>query len=694
MFEVTVSSITNELVTDVVLEFRCEGIQSGIVEHRLVRPLAPYERLDPIVIGIMLESAGVMPMTVHIHASTGRGRCTGRGNVRPLDQPGVTILERPADLQSFKLEIKEKAFFGAIIDGVDLAKFSTINDLIGAPLNAPVEGVKLDWDGFPVAPTLKAGLMFGPFRLVRRLGGGGMGVVWEAQDTSLKNKVIALKFLPEEVCYDPGAIDDLRDEVLKARDLSHENIVRIYHIHEQDGTAAISMEYIEGSTLDDLRRKLPNKVFEAADLQLLLPSLCNSLDYAHRPPKPLIHHDIKPLNLMLTKDGKLKVCDFGLAGSLCETKSKLSGRNHSTSGTTPYMSPQHLLLGSRLISDDVYALGATLYELLTSKPPFYAGNIEAQIERIPPTTMAERRRVLGITDAKPIPAAWERAVAACLAKEPQDRPQSAGAVLAMCDDVSPLEDGAINKPIQVTLPGKVVMKLCYCPADSFRMGSPSSEAGHRDDEEQVNVTLSKAFWLGQTEVTQAQWYALMKTTPAEQKAKGSSYGGVTGIGPNQPMYFVSWEEAQEFIGMLNCSVKLPTGWVFALPTEAQWEYACRTGSEGPYAGKLDEMAWYEKNAGSTTHEVATKKLNAWGLYDMHGNLWEWCFDAYTSKLPGGADPVVKDGSYRVVRGGCWDLTADYCRSAARNWYGPCLRSSRRGFRVAAVPAGSGATQVN
>ena len=208
------------------------------------------------------------------------------------------------------------------------------------------------------------------------------------------------------------------------------------------------------------------------------------------------------------------------------------------------------------------------------------------------------------------------------------------------------------------------------------------------------MTLPKAFWLGQTEVTQNQWQALMKTTPAEQKAKGSSLGDVTGIGPNQPMYFVSWEDAREFLGKLNSSVKLPKGWAFALPTEAQWEYACRSGTSGPYAGDLDEMGWYSSNAGSTTHEVAKKKPNAWGLYDMHGNLLEWCFDKWdrSAQLPGGKDPVATSGPVHVFRGGSWDDIAYSCRSAHRDVYGHVYHSFSLGFRVAAVPAGSGATQ--
>ncbi len=131
--------------------------------------------------------------------------------------------------------------------------------------------------------------------------------------------------------------------------------------------------------------------------------------------------------------------------------------------------------------------------------------------------------------------------------------------------------------------------------------------------------------------------------------------------------------------------RLPEDWEYTLPTEAQWEYACRAGTTGAWAGELDAMAWYAKNSGNTTHPVGQKQPNAWGLYDMHGNVWEWCRDWYADKLPGGAvtDPVgAASGAFRVYRGGGWWLPADYCRSAYRNWSSPGDRGNDVGFRLA------------
>jgi formylglycine-generating enzyme required for sulfatase activity len=151
---------------------------------------------------------------------------------------------------------------------------------------------------------------------------------------------------------------------------------------------------------------------------------------------------------------------------------------------------------------------------------------------------------------------------------------------------------------------------------------------------------------------------------------------------------VSWDDAQSFIAKLNDKQILPQGWKFALPTEAQWEYACRAGEKGPYSGGgLDEVGWYCGNSGEKTHEVGLKKPSLWGLHDMHGNVEEWCADWYDDTMKGGADPTgPSSGGGRVRRGGSYGYLAYACRAASREWNKPGARIKYQGFRPAIVKA--------
>jgi len=260
--------------------------------------------------------------------------------------------------------------------------------------------------------------MFGRYRLDRVLGRGGMGIVWLARDEKL-DRPVALKFLPEILFRDAAARDELKRETRRSLELTHANIVRIHDFVEDEENAAISMEYVDGPTTSQLRVEKTARCFEAEELAPWMADLCRALDYAHHA-AGFVHRDLKPANLMLTSRGALKVADFGIACGLQNTAARISAWNCS-GGTLGYMSPQQLEGELAAITDDVYSLGATLYELLTSKPPFHSGDISLQIRTTAPESMSERRRKLGIFGAA-IPATWEATVAACLAKNPRDRP--------------------------------------------------------------------------------------------------------------------------------------------------------------------------------------------------------------------------------------------------------------------------------
>jgi len=231
-----------------------------------------------------------------------------------------------------------------------------------------------------------------------------------------------------------------------------------------------------------------------------------------------------------------------------------------------------------------------------------------------------------------------------------------------------------GKNHKVTLPNAVPLDLVWISAGTFTMGS---ENGERDEKPVTRVTLTKPFWLGKTAVNQAQFEVVMGNNPSGFK------------GSDLPVEQVTWDDAMAFCRKLTEEERtaglLPNAYEYTLPTEAQREYACRAGTTGDYAGNLDAMAWYSANAGRSTHPIGQKEPNAWGLYDMHGNVWEWCSDWYGERLPGGnaTDPAgPSSGSVRVGRGGGWGVGATFCRSAARYGFVPDGRGCNLGFRVA------------
>ncbi len=269
--------------------------------------------------------------------------------------------------------------------------------------------------------------LFGRYRIQREIGRGGMGVVFLAHDEVL-DVPLALKLVPESIVGNAEALLDLKKEVLRGMALAHPGIVRV-HSFESDGVrAAIAMEYVEGHALSELKAREPDGCFHTAQILPWIEQLCAVLDYAHHDAK-IAHRDLKPANLILTAAGRLKVADFGIAASLSDSLNRISVQAQ-ISGTPPYMSPQQAMGERPTALDDLYSLGATLFDLLTGKPPFFRGNVLPQVMQERPPTMAERRRDLGVTGKSAIPENWESLVAACLDKDPAARPSSGAAVVA------------------------------------------------------------------------------------------------------------------------------------------------------------------------------------------------------------------------------------------------------------------------
>jgi formylglycine-generating enzyme required for sulfatase activity len=242
------------------------------------------------------------------------------------------------------------------------------------------------------------------------------------------------------------------------------------------------------------------------------------------------------------------------------------------------------------------------------------------------------------------------------------------------EDISQLEEER-----EFEIAPRVKMAFCWIPPGNFTIGSPAGEKDRQDDEDQVPVRISRGFWLAKTECTQGQWQAVMGSSPSHFK------------GEELPVESVSWEEVQGFLSELNGQGVLPPEWKWALPTEAQWEYACRAGTMTVFSFG-DSLGSRQANfhggfLDETTADVGSHAANAWGLHDMHGNVFEWCADFYIEEYEGGVDPTgPATGRLRVIRGGSWESQAASCRPANRSNRWSDGRFNNLGFRPALVPS--------
>jgi formylglycine-generating enzyme required for sulfatase activity len=263
-------------------------------------------------------------------------------------------------------------------------------------------------------------------------------------------------------------------------------------------------------------------------------------------------------------------------------------------------------------------------------------------------------------------------------------PAASPAAAAKPGETTPLSPAASSGESRPPIAGMV-----WIPAGEFIMGSPPDEPGRDADEgPQTRVVVPHGLYMGKCEVTQAEYQAVMGVNPSN--ARGNT---------NCPVEKVSWYDAMQYCARRTqqeqAAGRLPEGFLYRLPTEAEWEYACRAGTAtrffyGDDKGefRLEECAWFVRNSDSTTHPAGTLKPNPWGLHDMHGNVWEWCCDRLPGVFPGGSVtnmPSTASGSLRVARGGSWLYEGKACRSANRDDYGPSNRCSDVGFRIVLAP---------
>jgi formylglycine-generating enzyme required for sulfatase activity len=565
------------------------------------------------------------------------------------------------------------------------------------------------------------------------LGIGSFGELWKAYRPDLASAApVALKF-----CLDPASAKLLRSQGRVLDQLKmhgrHPGIVALRQTYLNAEPPCLEYEYVPGGDLAGLihqwhrqrRRPSPTTVAQ------LVRRLARVVGFAHRLVPAIVHGDLKPANLLVQRvaDGTLsvRIADFGIGAVAATHAVRLSLRGATPAQlrssalrgacTTLYSSPQQLRGADPDPRDDVYALGIIWYQLLTGD--LTRGRPEGADWQ---KQLAEQGMVLPLIEL----------LADCIEENPDDRPRNAAALFDRLTEslraaeaagrgalghglqttpegeASPERGGAVasaerSTPAAATheaetlLPRRITnsinLTMMYIPAGTFRMGSPLSEAERGSDEgPQHEVTVTRPFYMGIYSVTQRQYHTVMGINP-------SYFQGSKGGGPDFPVESISWHEAVEFCRKLN---ELPhekaAGRVYRLPTEAEWEYACRGGVPMPFSSGLT-LSGREANFNSNypygpttrggylerTTKVGSYPPNPFGLFDMHGNIWEWCSDYYDRTYYRNSpryDPQgPAEGTLRVVRGGsCYNI-GRFCRSAYRFGIAPGNRDIDVGMRL-------------
>ncbi|MGV3662652.1 MAG: serine/threonine-protein kinase [Prosthecobacter sp.] len=358
----------------------------------------------------------------------------------------------------------------------------------------PFLNQSLDQGGLQMPPLKEGMRLFNRrYELVRALGAGGMGVVWLARDHT-EEADVALKFLPTVLALQEGEMKALKDEVRAGKGLRHANIVATYALEVEQNTAAIVMEYVPGKTLKDLVEAQPRGFFEPQEISGWARNIGDALDYLHTKARR-IHRDIKPANIIVDAQGEARLMDFGISQRIQESvslHSKVGAGSGSSSSTLAYASPQQLAGKLAHQADDLYSLGATLYDLLTGTPPFYRGGAEAvalQIKTEPVTPLMERRAELvtegtnaGVGQA--VPAAVEKIVLACLAKEREARPASTRGVFDSAPAPTPLHPSSPQKKRRRPTALIATVALAAAGLGAWSLLPPSQEnQSYKDDDD-------------------------------------------------------------------------------------------------------------------------------------------------------------------------------------------------------------------
>ncbi|QUS60478.1 bifunctional serine/threonine-protein kinase/formylglycine-generating enzyme family protein [Synechocystis sp. PCC 7338] len=550
----------------------------------------------------------------------------------------------------------------------------------------------------PLIFRMMAGQRIGQYHLEKLLGAGGFGAVFLASEVVMERALrqVAIKIIP-------NADEAKLEELIAAANLSHGNLIKTYAAGEGELNGTKIFYLAMELAAESLEHHLQQRQLSPTEIRNLFTAIARGLAYLHG--KNQVHRDLKPANILRVGE-QWKLSDFGLIKHLDEHS---YAQTINPLGTIPYMPPEAF---DGIVSPawDVWSLGIMVVQITAQRLPYQFDNQTQLLKRV----------MEGDIDLPPLPPPWGELALACLAKDRRQRWAIAD-VLQFLTQPTPrfpeevTEGGAIGEDskypnrrkvlilcglmavgasggtiffsrsqtktlaeYQETLPNNAALTMVTLAGGEFLMGSTTSDKDAQEWETPQHLVQIAPFAMGKYPITRQQWQAIM------QVGANSKYFQDF---PHHPMEWVSWYQAEEFCQRLSQI----SGKIYKLPSEAQWEYACRAGSKtrfyfGDNAKELNKYGWYKGNSNGWGQMVGRKQPNGWGLYDISGNVWEWCEDTWHENYQGfpgnsGAWVTEPDGSPRVLRGGSWKVAAPLCRSASRIRLYPDKNENDCGLRV-------------
>ena len=568
----------------------------------------------------------------------------------------------------------------------------------------------------------------GTYEIDRELGRGGFGITYLARHIVLECPMVIKSphtHLSSEPTY-TAYVDRFTKEGRNLKDLSkaqHPNIVRVADFFDEGAVPCMVMDYIEGETLSDRVQQLG-----AIDEAIIVPCIVTIAEVLAKVHElNLVHRDANPANIIIQPNGQPMLIDFGIALEIQPRRTTTMAAFGGHRDFAPYeqLSKKQESRDSRV---DICCLGATLYFAITGEYPDSAYDRKIAVQEGKDCLVEPQTIVPTLSDR------INHAILSAMEMDPDDRPPTMQAWITLLTT----DDGLLSKikpPTLESLPLKQLefqtievnqkaeiikrpdrtaqyfeeeiaedlsIKMIIIPGGSFMMGAPEGELDSYSDEKPQHLATVPSFAIAQTPVTQAQWKAIAQLSKVKLK-----------LDPNpsffksddRPVEKINWFEAAEFCDRLIKLTRKP----YRLPSEAEWEYACRAGAISPfnfgptistdianYRGTdlvRDNGTWTGHYAEGPKGENREQTLpvsqfspNNWGLYNMHGNVWEWCADDWHDNyegapIDGSVWDASNDSGSKVLRGGPWNDAPQYCRSAIRNYDAPDNRNNTIGFRV-------------